>query len=166
MPRTAQVTQFNRGKRYNRGGLQQPSIKCKKVPTTCRSICVTARAVGYPSRELSEELQLFVFRTPRSAPHFTALPRVQPKPDERNGPRGDQATENARGPRHGWKNVSIVENKRRAGLGFSIELERAPRKFGRWGAKREEERRGHSRYQPLTVHSSHRYTPRSSSLSQ
>ncbi|KAI0762459.1 hypothetical protein C8Q74DRAFT_153547 [Fomes fomentarius] len=51
-----------------------------------------------------------VFPHSSLSPPFHHEPRVQPLPDVCSGPRGDQATENARGPRHGWKNASIVEN--------------------------------------------------------
>lgn len=72
------------------------------------------------------------------SPPFHRTLRVQPGPDVCNGSRGDQAIENARNPRLGWKNASIVENGRSAGLGFSITSERAPRKLG--GGVRNERR--------------------------
>jgi hypothetical protein len=113
------------------------SIKCR--PNTRHSICVTARAMDHSSLRGVTAQRIPIFRTPRSAPHFTTQPRVQPAPSVCDGLRGDQAIENARSPRHGWKNVSIIENERSAGLGFSIG--ECPQKIGWWGAKRVEERR-------------------------
>ena len=102
-----------------------------------------ASGANYHDEALPRRI-FIIFRTPRSAPLFTTQLRVQPSPDVCNGPRGDQAIENARGPRRGWKNASIVENDRRAGLGFSI-MERAPRKLG--GGERSKQ----TRNVPLTV---------------
>ena len=100
------------------------------MPKTCHSICVTVRAVEHPSAA-ARMRDCFSFCFPHSSlsPPFHRTLRVQPGPDVCNGSRGDQAIENARNPRLGWKNASIVENGRSAGLGFSITSERAPRKL-------------------------------------
>ena len=104
-----------------------------------------------PARLYHTEI-VVIFRTPRSAPLFTTQLRVQPSPDACKGPRGDQAIENARDPRRGWKNASIVENERSVGLGFSMGSERAPRKLGGGVRNEREERNNHSRYLPLSDH--------------
>jgi len=90
------------------------------------------------------------FRTPRSAPLFTAQPRVQPDTVRMQlGQRGDQATENARyaTPRHELEErpgLSKEQNVVRV-WGSPWLMERAPRKLGCGGAKRVEERRRDSR---------------------
>ena len=115
----------------------ESQVQCPKHATQPASQGVQlAIHQSSPQRDL---LLFNFFRTPRSAPHFTTQLRVQPWPDVCSGLRGDQATENARRPRHGWKNASIIENEHSAGLGFSIESERAPRKLG--GGERNERRK-------------------------
>jgi len=89
-------------------------------------------------------------------------PRVQPNTERmQRGPRGDQATENARytTPRSEWKNA----------LGTNVvrvwrspwDVERAPRKLGWWDAKRvDESGRCDSRRRLSTSHSSLIYIPK------
>ena len=111
----------------------------------------------------------FFFRTPRSAPHFTTQPRVQPNTERMQwGQRGDQATENARyaTPRSGWKNALDCQGTNVVRVwGSPWDVERAPRKLGWWGAKRvDESGRCDSRCRLSTSHSSHIYIPKFSSL--
>lgn len=71
-----------------------------------------------------------------SAP-FHRAPRVQPLLGAYNGLRGDQATENARQPRHSRPNAPIDEYVVRA-WGSPVDYGESPQKIGRWGAKRVE----------------------------
>lgn len=79
------------------------------------------------------------FRTPRSAPHFTTQPRVQPNTERmQRDQRGDQATENACYMTPPQRVEERPRDKRGTGLGFPM---RAPRHLGWWGAKRRREMR-------------------------
>jgi len=75
-----------------------------------------------------------------SAP-FHRAPRVQPALGVCNGPRGDQAIENARRPRR--RKVKRLVCRGTAAVrvwGSPMDYGESPQKIGWWGAKRVEER--------------------------
>ena len=102
--------------------------------------------------------------TPCSAPHFTTQLRVQPGravkgPTRRSSDRKRASAALRVEERHDHRGTNAVW-----AWGSPPRVERAPRKFGWWGAKQVEARSRHSRYQLSAFHNLHIYSPGSSSL--
>ena len=109
------------------GGKTMLGSRC--WPRTYRSSCVTERVVRpFILAWLDHTIDLF-FRTPRSAPHFTTQPRVQPLPDDmqwtlRRSSDRKRARVRITGGR--TSHVSRINAERAWGSPW----ERAPRKLG------------------------------------
>ena len=139
-------------------------MSTKSWPRTCHSSCVTARAVR-PCNPiwLHHSTGCFFPHSSLSPPfhHATACPTntgryaMVPAAIKRSKTREVRVT-GGRTPRFSRTTQEYV------GLGFSISMERAPRKFGRWKTKRKFTKNGYSRCRPSTFHNSRKYTPRSS----
>ena len=136
-------------------------------PKTCHSICVTARAVGHPSQVASFACEATVL----CFPHSSLSPPFHHANHVSNHDR-TCAVDRAAIKRPKTRTILVT-----GGRTPRLSRTNAARVWGSpWNRREPPENwvvgcetrggRGHSRNRPLTVHSSHKYTPKSSSLSR